>query len=191
MRSRPELKQAEALLAASRAFRNATVYGPLIPSIGAQAFAGTLGGGPDSGRGRVGPVRDYTVGVNWRIGPGGLLDFGRASASNAELAAVELGYAKLRDAVAAEVIAGLTRVRALSDQIGLAEKTLGTANETLRLTRARKQFGVGIVLEDILAQQAVTQARSDYVTAIAEFDKAQYGLGKAVGSGVAGSPSRP
>jgi outer membrane protein TolC len=191
MRSRPELKQTEALLAASRASRNAAMYGPWVPSITAQAFAGKLGGGPDSGRGRVGPVTDYAVGLNWRIGPGGLLDFGRVNASNAELAIVDLGYARLRDAIAAEVVGSLTRVRALFDQIGLAEKTLGTASETLRLTRARKQFGVGIVLEDIQAQQAVTQARSDYVTAIAEFDKAQYGLNKAVGGGVGASPPHP
>jgi outer membrane protein TolC len=135
-------------------------------------------------------MTDYTVGVMWRIGPGGLFDFGRIRARNAQLATVELGGAKLKDAIAAEVVASITRVRASSDQIALAEKTLGTATETLRLTRARKQFGVGIVLEDIQAQQAVTQARSDYVTAIAEFDKAQYGLNKAVGGGAETSPAR-
>jgi outer membrane protein TolC len=31
---------------------------------------------------------------------------------------------------------------------------------------------VGIVLEDIQAQQALAQARSDYVTAVAEYNKA-------------------
>jgi outer membrane protein TolC len=191
MLSRPELKQTEALLAASRASRNAAVYGPLIPSIGAQAFGGKLGGGPDSGRGRVGPVSDYTLGVNWRIGPGGLFDFGRINSSDAQLATVQLGDSKLRDAIAADVVTSLTRVRAQSDQIVLAEKDLSTANETLRLTRARKQFGVGIVLEDIQAQQAVTQARSDYVTAVAEFDKAQYGLNKAVGGGSERRSPRP
>jgi outer membrane protein TolC len=51
----------------------------------------------------------------------------------------------------------------------------------LRLTRERKQYGVGIVLEDIQAQQDLNQARSDYFTAIAEFNKAQYNLNKAVG----------
>lgn len=186
-RTRPELRQTEALLAASAASRNAVVYGPLIPSIGAQAFVGKLGGGPDSGRGRVGPVGDYTVGVTWRIGPGGLFDFGRINANDAQLATVRLNDAKLKDAITAEVVASLTRVRALSDEIALAATNLGTAIETLRLTRARKQFGVGIVLEDIQAQQAVTQARSDYFTAIAEFDKAQYGLSRAVG----GASERP
>jgi outer membrane protein TolC len=181
MQARPELKQSEALLAATRASRNAATYGPLIPSIGAQLLGGGLEGGPDSGRWKDGPVRDYAVSVSWRIGPGGLLDFGRINANKAQLATRQLGDAKLKDVIASEVVTGLTRVRALSDQIVLAEKTLGTATETLRLSRARKQFGVGIVLEDIQAQQALTQARSDYVTVIAEFDKAQYALIKAIG----------
>ena len=38
------------------------------------------------------------------------------------------------------------------EEIALAKQNLGTANETLRLTRERKQYGVGIVLEDIQAQ---------------------------------------
>jgi outer membrane protein TolC len=191
MRSRPELRQTAALLAASRASRDAALYGPLIPSIGAQFFAGSLGGGPDSGRGKVAGMTDLAVGVNWRIGPGGLFDFGRINATASQLATAQLGELKLRDAVAAEVVAGLTRVRALAEQIALAARALATASETLRLTRARKEFGVGLVLEDIQAQQAVTQARSDYVTAIAEFDKAQYALSRAVGGASAGSARPP
>ncbi len=188
LRSRPEMRQTEALLAASRAARNAAVYGPLIPSIGVQLFGGRLDGGPDSGRSKSGSVTDYTVGVSWRIGPGGLFDAGRIRASRAQLATVRLGDEKLRDAIVAEVVASWTRVRALFDQIALAERALGTATETLRLTRARKELGVGIVLEDIQAQQSVTQARWDLVTAVAEFDKAQYRLNRAVG-GSDGSPS--
>lgn len=181
VRSRPEIKQTDALIAAGRATRDAAVYGPLIPSVGAQLFGGALGGGPDSAHRRIGAMRDYAFAVTWRIGPGGLFDRGRIDASKAQLAARELSDSKLKDGIAAEVVAGLTRIRALSDQIGLAETSLRTATEALRLTRDRRQFGVGIVLEDIQAQQAVTQARSDYITAIAEFNKAQYSLNRAVG----------
>jgi len=52
----------------------------------------------------------------------------------------------------------------------------------LRLTQERKQFGVGAVLEDIQAQQDLTRARSDYLSAVAEYNKAQYSLERAVGS---------
>ena len=182
LRSRPELKESQALILAARESKKGAVYGPLIPSIGAQVFGGGLGGGPDGGPSNFGAEGDYLVGLSWRIGPGGLFDSGRVRASKARLAATELGKAKLKDDITSQVVAGLTRLQSLSDQIVLAAANLASASETLRLTRERKQFGVGVVLEDIQAEQELERARSQYVNALAEFNKAQYGLSRAVGS---------
>jgi outer membrane protein TolC len=187
LRTRPELKQSQALSSAARAAKNGAVYGPLIPTVGAQAFGGGLGGGPDSGPGNFGAEGDYLVGLTWRIGPGGLFDAGRVNAGKARLAAAQLGETKLKDTITSQVVVSLARVQSLWAQISLAQRNLATASETLRLTRERKQYGVGVVLEDIQAQQDVTQARSDYLTALAEYNKAQYGLNKAVG----GPPAPP
>ena len=182
LQSRPELLQSRALVFAARQAKNGAVYGPLVPSIGAQVFAGGLGGGPDGGPGNFGESKDYLVGLSWRIGPGGLFDSGRINASKARLAAVQINEAKLRDVIIGQVITGVTRTQSLSEQIEMTKRKLAAASETLRLTRERKQFGVGIVLEEIQAQQALTQARAQYVTAVAEFNSAEYELAKAVGS---------
>lgn len=180
---RPELKQSQAILAATRATRNGALYGPLIPSLGAQVFGGGLGGGPDSGPSTtLAAEGDYSVGLSWRVGPGGLFDRGRINATKAQLAAAQFADSKLQDVITAQVVAGLARVNSTATQIGLAEHNLSTAAETLRLTRQRKQYGVGIVVEDIQAEQALNQARSDYVTAVAENDKAQYALSRATGN---------
>ena len=180
--SRPELKQSDALMSAARQGRKGAVYGPLIPSLTAQVFGGGLGGGPDSGPARFGAEGDYLVGLAWRIGPGGLLDPGRTRARQAELAQAELRDAKLRDEISAQVVATLARVRSLADQIELTEAKLAAATETLRVAHERKQFGVGVVLEDLQAQQDLERARADYLNSIAEFNKAQYQLAKDVGS---------
>lgn len=180
--ARPELKQSQALLLAARAEKNGALYGPLIPSVGAQAFGGGLGGGPDSGSSTFAGEADYLVGATWRIGPGGLFDRGRTRATKARLTATELAQTQLKDTVTTEVVTSLTRVQSLSDQIAFAGQKLASADETLRLTRERKQYGVGVVLEDIQAQQDLTRARADYVAAIAEYNKAEYGLSHAVGS---------
>jgi outer membrane protein TolC len=181
LRFRPELKQSQALLSAARQIKNGALYGPLIPSLGAQAFGGGLGGGPDSGPSRFGAEGDYLVGMSWRIGPGGLFNSGRIHASKARLTAAQLGDAKLKDDITAQVVAGLERLKSLSEQIGLSEEKLASATETLRVTRERKLYGVGVVLEDLQAQQELTRARSDYVNTIAEYNKAEYGLRKAIG----------
>jgi outer membrane protein TolC len=52
---------------------------------------------------------------------------------------------------------------------------------SLRLTRGRKELGVGTVLEDIQAQQDLQKARSDLVSIVTQLNAAQYGLMHSVG----------
>jgi outer membrane protein TolC len=181
LKSRPELKQGKSLIAAAKAAQNGAVYGPLIPSLGAQVFGGGLGGGPDGGHATFAGEADYTVGVSWKIGPGGLFDRGRIHTSEAQLSMTRLSNLKLKDSITAEVVVSLAKMRSASAQIDLAKRNLQTAGEMSRLTRERKQFGVGVVLEDIETQGVLNQAQSDYVTAVAEFNKAQYRLNRAIG----------
>jgi len=181
LQSRPEVRQSQAWLAAAQAEQHGSTYGPLVPAVGAQVFAGGLGGGPDGAADHLGPEADYTVGLSWRIGPGGLFDPGRTRATKARVTVARLNDAKLGDAISAEVVTALARVRAAAVQVELTRKNLATATETLRLTRGRQQAGVGIVLENVQAQQALVEAQSRYVAAVTEHNLAQYTLNRAVG----------
>jgi outer membrane protein TolC len=181
LHSRPELKANQALVSAARHTKNGAVYGPLIPTLGAQAFFGGLGGGPDNSTGSFGHSEDYFVGASWRIGPGGLFDFGKIDASSARLETSRISGEKLRDEVIRQVVESQTRTQSLSDQLATAKQNLTTASEELRLTRERKEYGVGVVLEDIQAQQDLTRARSDYLKAVADYDKAEFELRRVTG----------
>lgn len=180
--ARPELKQSQAFVKAARANKNGTVYGPLIPSIGASAFGGGLGGGRDGDTGNFGDQQDYFIGLGWRIGPGGLFDFSRQKAAKARLNSARLFVDKAHDEITRQVVEAFTRLQSQSEQISTARRGLTAAEQGLRLSQQRQEFGVGIVLENILAEQDLTRARTDYLKAIAEFNKAQYGLSKAVGT---------
>ena len=179
--SRPEIKQSRAFQEAAREAKNGAVYGPLIPSLGAQVFAGGLGGGKDGTPSKFGESEDYQVTLGWRIGPGGLFDRGRVHATSARLQIAELNRQKLMDEITRQVLEAHTRVQSLGDQVDTAGRAVRAAEETLRLTRQRREFAVGIVLENIQAEQDLTRARLDYVNAVAEFNKAQYQLRKAAG----------
>src|SRR5262245_43340102 len=179
--ARPELKQSQAFVEAARESKNGAVYGPLIPSAGAQAAVGGLGGGKNNDWGNFGEQEDYFVGIGWRIGPGGLFDFPRQRVANARLNSARIGMDKIHDEIARQVVEAFTRMQSQSEQITTAKRGLTTAEEGLRLAHQRQEFGVGVVLEDILAEQDLTRARTDYLKAIAEFNKAQYGLARAVG----------
>ena len=144
-------------------------------------FAGGLGGGQDGGPRSFGESEDYQVTLGWRIGPGGLFDQGRIRASESRLQIAQLSEKKLLDDVIRQVIETHTRMQSLNDQIAIAQRAIRAADETLRLSQQRKEFGVGAVLETVLAEQELTRARLDLLNAIAEQNKAQYSLSKAVG----------
>jgi outer membrane protein TolC len=182
LENRPELARSSALIAAAKQDRRGAIYGPLIPTVGGQAFAGDFNGGVGDTNINGGPRRDYGVGLNWRIGPGGLLDLGRIKASDARLTRAEVTDEKLRDTIAREVVDAHTQVQSLFQQLRDARENVSAAEETLRLTRGRKQLGVGTVLEDIEAQQELLTARSQLVTVVTQLNQAQYALMRSVGT---------
>ncbi len=106
---------------------------------------------------------------------------GRIHANQARLETAKLTGEKVRDQITREVVENNTRVQSLFDQLATTKQNLTTAAETLRLTQARKEFGVGAVLEDIQSQQELTRARSDYLNTVAEYNKSEYGLKRAIG----------
>jgi outer membrane protein TolC len=179
--ARPEIAQEAARLAAARDAEAGVRYGPLFPTFSAQVFLGGLGGGRRGRPGAFGASQDYVLGLGWRIGPGGLFDSARRAAAQARLEGARLLAEKRRQEVVREVVEAAARVSSLSDQITTAQEALAAAEETLRLSQERKEFGVGAVLERILAEQDLIRARTDYVTAVAEYDKAQYLLVRTVG----------
>lgn len=179
--ARPELTAGKHVAGAARQLRESAKVGPYIPSLGAQVFAGGLGGGNDVSASGLGRSEDYAVTLGWRIGPGGLFDRSRVRAAEARLNAAELENQKLLDEVSRETTEGFVRWQSQLDQIAIVFSAVHAAEGVFQLTRQRKQFGVGVVLEDIQAEQDLTRARFDYVTAVAELNKAQYTLLKATG----------
>jgi len=189
---RPELARSAAMIAAAEQARRGALYGPLVPTLGGQALVGQFNGGGQLFGGETGgaentnidggPRRDYSVGLSWKIGPGGILDLGRIRAAGAQLTRAEVNDEKIRDTIEREVVDGYTQVHSLFQQMRDARLNVSAAEETLRLTRGRKQLGVGTVLEDIQAQQELLGARRDLVGIVTELNQAQYGLMRSVGS---------
>jgi outer membrane protein TolC len=179
--ARPETRQNAALVSAAQHAKNGATYGPLIPTLGGEAFFGGLGGGMNSETGHFGESEDYVALLGWRIGPGGLLDFGNMHAQQARLRRAALTADKVTDQIANEVITSQARVQSLVGQIATAKQSLSDAAEALRLAQERKEFGVGVVLETILAQQELSQVRNDYLNIVTDYNKAQYALLRALG----------
>jgi outer membrane protein TolC len=107
--------------------------------------------------------------------------FSGNNAQQARLRSAALTADKVTDQIANEVIASQTRVQSLAEQIATAKQSLSDAAEALRLAQERKEFGVGVILETILAQQELSRVRNDYLNLVNDYNRAQYALLHALG----------
>jgi outer membrane protein TolC len=182
MAARPEIQQSRMVSEAARSVRKGAVYGPLIPSVGAQVFAGGLGGSSESAPSRFGHSEDYQFTLSWKIGPGGLFDRSRARAAEARLNIADLNGQKVVDEINRQVTESFVRYQSFGDQLTTARRGVQAAEQALEVTRQRKELAVGVALENIQSEQDLTRARLDFVNAVAEYNKAQYSLLKATGA---------
>ncbi len=178
---RPELKASAATIDAADWQKTQSIYGPLIPSVGAQALYGNINGGRLGIPNASGGTQDYAVMFNWKIGPGGLFDFSRMDYAESKLNQSKLNDAKLHADIGRQVVQSFQNVHSAFDQLQLTKTSMNLAEQSLTLSLGRKEFGVATVLEVIQAQKDLVQARAAYVKAVTAYAEGQYALAQAVG----------
>lgn len=183
--ARPELRQ----LAAQHAAAVESVRGErdarAIPNLSAQVFAGGIGGGTGGDFGDFGDSTDASIALSWRFGPGGYFDKGRIAAAESRERSSQFEQEQSRDAIMREVVEAHARVTSLSDQLASSARALAAAERLYDASRARREFGVAVVLEAVQAEQELTRARLDRLALIAEHNKAQFALHRVLGASTA------
>jgi len=156
--------------------RQGATKGVWMPTLGAQAAFGGMAGGRGGDWASGGDFQDYGLGVSWRIGPGGIGDRSRIRTADSRLRLAELEREQLRDEVTREVV----EVRSLSEmtaaQIELAGRAVAAARRLVELTRGRREYGVGVVLEAIEAERELTRAMADQLKAVSAHNRTQWEL---------------
>jgi len=178
---RPELQAAGALREAAASRGDAATYAPLYPTLGAQVFAGGLGGSASSARRDFDNSTDTFVTLSWKIGAGGLFDGSRVDGARARQRQTDLEATRVREEIVRQVVDAQAGVTFAAQRLEIAAEAVRLAETAHRLTLSRKDLAVGAVLETLLAQQDLIQARLDQVETIAEWNKAQYRLRFATG----------
>lgn len=175
--NRPELEESRARWAALDDERKASILGPLIPSLRADLFSGTLG----RTLGHAESSSDYGLGLQWNIGRGGVGDVSRTRLARAQQRQEGIRFDELLDAVAREVITQHLRVETAREQIELSKEEIQAAEETLRLSRERMKSGAVLTIEVLNAEDLVFSAKLRAAQQVSEFNKAQYGLLRSIG----------
>lgn len=174
---RPEVEKSSALLKAYDFEKDAAIWGSLIPTIQANAMVG--GFGPNASN--LSGTEDYVFSLGWKIGPGGLFDIGRMKKTDARYRTQRIQLAKLRQRIAEEVRIAYEQSKSRVAQIEIAKQGLNDAEESLQLNLERQKLGVGLPLEVIQAENALTRARLSFISTMVNYNQAQYRLYTALG----------
>ena len=197
---RPELAQNQALVQATLQRLRQEKLRPLLPSILLRGTstnpAGTLAAGYFGGgiNGRIGDFSmrsDWDVQVLWELQNLGFGNQARVREKQAEhqLATIELF--RTQDRIAAEVAQAYAQAQEAAIRITEAETGLKLAADSVQknfegLSQTRRLSGEVVLLvirpqEAVAAIQTLAQANNDYYAAIADYDRAQFRLYRAMG----------
>jgi outer membrane protein TolC len=150
---RPEIAQARLMLTAATQNRRARDLS-LLPEVDAEGAYLRVDGQ------LFVPANQWFVGAraSWAIWEWGATWFQtRAAAQQAEASAIDLD--NQRRAVAVDVLSTLAQTRAAAAAVEVAEKTISSAEEAYRVTRASLQVGAATTTDLLDAQAALTTAR--------------------------------
>lgn len=106
---------------------------------------------------------------------------GEIQSAGARIEQADLQRVRARQDVAAEVVRASAALASARERLAAAFPGLAAADASLELSQSRYADGVGLELEVLEAQQALTEARITLVSAIEETNRAQAALLRATG----------
>jgi outer membrane protein TolC len=186
--NRPELAESRSLVAASLARWRQARLGPLFPRLDVSYLAGDFGGGINDSTVEFRGRGDGLAQAIWTLHNFGLGDLARARATRAQYEAANLHVVEVQAQVAAEVAAAANLALSRRRTLESAQQGVQEAEETWRrLLRWSYEAVVPggpkryEVVELLLAEQALNQARMEYLTEVIEYNQQQFRLYWAMG----------
>jgi outer membrane protein TolC len=198
LRCRPELAARQAIVQATLAQLKQEKLRPFVPSVLLRGNStanpglggGVFGGGINSTWSNFSARSDWEAQLVWEIQNLGFGNRARVRERQAEHQAALIDVFRVQDRIAAEVAQALAQVQSARERLDDAESGLKEAADTLdksleglRQTRRAGELLVLIVRpsEAVLALQALAQANADYFATIADYNRAQFRLYRALG----------
>jgi hypothetical protein len=204
--NRPELAAQQALVQATLVRLRQERLRPLIPSVvlrpattnpaAPTLTAGYFGGGMNDNLSNFGARSDFDIQVFWELQNLGFGNRALVNQRRAENRASVLDLFRLQDRVAAEVAQAYAQLQSAASRLTKAERGLKNAAESanknfegLGVTKtaagAKATGGVTILVirpqEVVAAIQALSQAYVDYYGTVADYNRAQFRLYRALG----------
>ena len=197
--NRPELAADQALVQAALARLRQEKLRPFIPSIllrgdstpvGGTLGAGVFAGGTNGDLGSTAARSDWDLQVLWQLDNLGFGNVARTRLRDSEHRAAILELFRAQDRVAADVSRAYAQTRQAARRVNIAERQVNLAVDSYN----KNLIGLGQIRragelvqtivrpqEAIAAIQSLAQAYSDYFRAVADSNRAQFRLYRAMG----------
>ncbi len=179
---RPEISQ-------QRAFREAACFRvqeekwrPWIPNVQAGASGGGFGGGPSTSFPSASDRSDVDLLAVWEWQNMGLGNVARQRIRRGELHERVLELEALRDKIAAEVVAAAADVFSYRRQMEIAQEAILAAEQSYQLNEQRIRESEGLPIELLQSISALAEARNAYTETVANYNRSQYRLLRALGN---------
>ncbi len=184
--NRPELAESRSLVMASLARWRQARTAPLIPRLELSYTAGDFGGGIDDNTQRFGGRGDGTAQAVWTLRNMGAGDVARARATRAQYDQANLHVLEVQARVAAEITSAANVVLSRQQTLQHAQIAVQQGEEMWRrLLRWTTEVGFRAkqyeALELLTAEQALNQARTEYLSEVLEYNRQQFRLYWAMG----------
>ena len=195
--NRPELASQQALVQATLTLLKQERWRPFLPNIllrgSSTSPGGTLAGGwysPAPNSGGAGVRGDVDLQLLWQLDNLGFGNVAKTHQRQAENRAAIIELLRIEDRVAAEVVQAHTQAQFAASRVEVAERGLRSAVLSVdkNLVALGQTKGAGALtvtlvrpLEVVAAIQALSQAYADYYGAVADANRAQFRLYRALG----------
>jgi outer membrane protein TolC len=179
--NRPELAESRWLVAAAVERLQRERYAPLVPSVLLGLSYGGNGGGLGSDIENFGDRMDFDAVAFWEVRNLGFGEQAAREQARSQIAQARWQQVQLMDQVASEVAQAHAQVTGRRQQIDLAQQGIAAASDSYRRNTERIRNAQGLPIETLQSIQALNSARRQYVRAVADYNRAQFSLQRALG----------
>lgn len=172
---RADLKAADSQVHAAERSRSAA-RGERYPSLGVTTDFGGIGTNPAQMETTYTATASLKIPI-WMGGRAG----GDVQQADAVVKQRQAEYEDLKDQIESDVRSAFLDLKAASSQVGVAEKNMQVATESLDLEKQKFESGVIDSVEYVQAQEALTNAQFDYINSIFAHNVAKLNLARATG----------
>jgi len=184
--NRPELARSRELVEAAVLRLKQAKLRPFVPSLALTYSGGGFGGGQNAFSGNFNTRGDFAASLFWELRGLGLNDRGSRRVAEAQRRTVDIDVVRVQAQVANDVVAAYKSRVAAAGAMDDARESVTEAVESLQLNLANIRRGGGLPgatrpIEVLQPIQALAQARSDYLSAVLAYNRAQFRLYRAIG----------